>query len=145
MSTIITNLNSNNSLKHNTNISLNHRPMVGRLQTHRSLNIFHRNIFKNSLLSQIQNKSLKLSHTLMLQFKEIVKWSLFFEAIILIWPVVKNNLFTSSSFNYEMRCWTKFWSQKTLNCIIKTCKIFKNVLISFNRHLRNKLCSKNTC
>ena len=32
-------MNSNSSLKHNTNSSVNHRPIVGRLQTHRSLNV----------------------------------------------------------------------------------------------------------
>jgi len=48
------NLNSNSSLKHNTN-SVNYRPMAGRLQAHRSLDIFQQKILKNRRLSQIQN------------------------------------------------------------------------------------------
>ena len=38
-----------------------------------------------------------LSHTIMLHFQEILKWSLCF----FIWPVVKNNFFISSSFNSD--------------------------------------------
>ena len=102
---------------------------------------------KNRWLSQIQNSSSK-SHSIMLQFQEIiVKWSLcYLKQSFSFWPKFK--IIFACHLPSILR-WSVGQSlresQKTLNCIIKTCKIFMFDLISFNHHLGNKLCLKYTC
>ena len=114
-----------------------------RLQTDHSLNIFHWDLFENRWPSLIQNSSLKLSHTIMLQFQEIVKWSLCFLKQSFSFDQWSKRVFSFHLPSIRHRCWTVL-SKKTLNCIIKTCIILKFILTSFD-HLQNKLCLKNTC
>ena len=92
----------------NSSSSVNHRPMSETSDwSFVEHKLFHWKFFKNRWLSQIPNSSLKLTVVILLCYNFKKLWNdllcfllfVFFEAIILIWPVVKKSFFISSSFN----------------------------------------------